>query len=369
LVIVLHYETAELLMINESHVISRAYRNFSVLICRSLYQESQSEEEFSSPAACVPAVQVMEPKLGPMEDQNGSWCPFPKQPQKQLSSMAAQYQGSRYVDTCTVEQTKTWIHSNTDLPCLMTEMILVHATLFEIYPVERRHLLEQHYYVRDFSGSYKRVVHAVLALGGTRATRGMSLREMLQVSLRAASSYCRSRSDIGHIKQHVKHRIDEEVWDQLGKELKDCLTQMLVPAKNWNSPDPRTDLSSIEWQQLEAYGEANHVPNVVKVAKDVEVPDELDPARRDAEHIAMTAKDVLEMYLTTEAKHIIKENCAGAFVIANRYRDWYDLENYHGYLVNDPRRRDGWPDEFYEEYLFLRTESDAANALRNDKRP
>ena len=69
LVIVLHQHRAELQLINSAHVRSHQYRNLSAIVCRSLFQESQSEEEFSSPANCAPAIMVMEP--------SGSWSPGP----------------------------------------------------------------------------------------------------------------------------------------------------------------------------------------------------------------------------------------------------------------------------------------------------
>ena len=61
LVIVLHHDRAELQVINAAHVRLHAYNNLSVIICRSLCQDSQSEEEFSSPAVCAPAIVVMDP--------------------------------------------------------------------------------------------------------------------------------------------------------------------------------------------------------------------------------------------------------------------------------------------------------------------
>jgi hypothetical protein len=56
LVIILHKHRAELQLINAEHVRLNAYSNLPVIVCRSLYQDSQSEGEFSSPAHCAPAI-------------------------------------------------------------------------------------------------------------------------------------------------------------------------------------------------------------------------------------------------------------------------------------------------------------------------
>ena len=79
LVIILHKHRAELQLINSAHVRLHAYSNVSAIVCRGLFQESQSEEEFSSPANWAPAIFVMA--------MNGPWSPVPLNAQQQLGKM------------------------------------------------------------------------------------------------------------------------------------------------------------------------------------------------------------------------------------------------------------------------------------------
>ena len=80
LVIILHKHRAELQLMNTAHVRLKAYSNLSVIICRRLYHDSQSEGEFSIPAHCAPALVVMSLIAG----KNGPWSPIPQNAQQQL---------------------------------------------------------------------------------------------------------------------------------------------------------------------------------------------------------------------------------------------------------------------------------------------
>ncbi len=88
LVIILHSHTAELQCITAEHVRLGSYRHLSIIICRSLYQDSQSEEAISSVAVCAPAIVAMDP--------NGPWSPIPVQAQKQVNKMSPEYDVGMY---------------------------------------------------------------------------------------------------------------------------------------------------------------------------------------------------------------------------------------------------------------------------------
>ncbi len=80
LVIILHKHKAELQLINAAHVRLNAYSQLPVIVCRSLYQDSENGDEFSSPTRCAPAIVVM----SHIENKNGPWSPFPQNAQAQL---------------------------------------------------------------------------------------------------------------------------------------------------------------------------------------------------------------------------------------------------------------------------------------------
>ena len=117
LVIILHKHRAELQLINAAHVRLNAYSNLSVIICRSLYQDSQSEGEFSSPAHCAPAIVVM----SQIVQLNGPWSPIPQNPQQQLGKMEPDYTGLLYEKNMSTGDAVRWAGLNDTIPILMLE--------------------------------------------------------------------------------------------------------------------------------------------------------------------------------------------------------------------------------------------------------
>ena len=64
-------------------------------------------------------------------------------------------------------------------------------------------------YVREFCGSYRRVITSLVANG---LTRGMTLQEMVRLSLRAANAYARSHTDNAVQRAHIHKRMDPVTW-------------------------------------------------------------------------------------------------------------------------------------------------------------
>ena len=118
--IILRSHTAELQCITAEYVRLGSYRHLSIIFCRSLYQDSQSEEAISSIAICAPAIVAMDP--------NGSWSPIPVHAQKQVNKMSREYDGGVYSETLNEDQIAQWLAENEDLPAMMLEMVQIHAS-------------------------------------------------------------------------------------------------------------------------------------------------------------------------------------------------------------------------------------------------
>ena len=78
------------------------------------------------------------------------------------------------------------------------------------------------------------------------AVRGRNLRELLKISLRAASAYARALTDNKGMQDFLELRITEERWEDLAKRPKDCLTEIIKFSDDWTH-DPLLDLQSQDW--------------------------------------------------------------------------------------------------------------------------
>ncbi len=199
LVIILHKHKAALQLINQAHVRLSAYSGLSVIVCRSLHQDSSEEEFFEQnlPAHCAPAIVVMS-QIG---QQNGSWSPAPTNPQQQLMKMCPHYENLKYQVNMSNADAATWAGFNDSLPILRVEMAQACTLVEHTIPVLDR---EEFQYIRDFCGGYRRVISSLVTKG---MTRGMTLQEMVKLSLRAANAYARSSTDNAAQKNHIHKRM------------------------------------------------------------------------------------------------------------------------------------------------------------------
>ena len=281
LVIILHKHKAELQLINYAHVRLNAYSDLSVIICRSLHQDS-SEEEFSEqnlPAHCAPAIVVMS-QIG---QQNGSWSPAPTNPQQQLMKMCPHYENLKYQVNMSNADAATWAGFNDSLPILMVEMAQA-CTLVEHSIIGDK---EDHDYVREFCGCYRRVV-TTLARNGM--TRGMTLREIVRSSLRAAKAYSRSSTDCAAQRENIHKRMEVATSQNLGTRLVDYMNKISAQSDGWTN-DTARDFTSTEWTNLEQIGGTSFMEAEVSLAEDLESADQMRGARAALQECANDTAD------------------------------------------------------------------------------
>ncbi len=85
--------------------------------------------------------------------------PIPLNPQTQLGKMVEEYSGPIYGETLSVKDALDWVTHNDCLPVLMLEMVQMHALVMNAYEGHKR---DNYHYVREFCGSYRRAVSALL---------------------------------------------------------------------------------------------------------------------------------------------------------------------------------------------------------------
>ena len=100
-------------------------------------------------------------------------------------------------------------------------------------------------------------------------TRGMTLQEMVKLSLRAANSYARSSTDNAVQKNYIHKRMSIETWVKIGTYLVTCMNAISVQSKTWTNTDPLRDFTSTEWTDLEQQGASSFVAAEVTIAQDL----------------------------------------------------------------------------------------------------
>ena len=128
-------------------------------------------------------------------------------------------------------------------------------------------------------------------------TRGMTLQEMVKLSLRAASAYARSSTDNAAQKNHIHKRMSIETWVKLGTYLVTCMNAISVQSKTWTNTDPIRDFTSTEWTDLEQHGQTSFVAAEVTIAQDLESEDQMRSARTALQEVATDTADHLGLLL------------------------------------------------------------------------
>jgi hypothetical protein len=80
--------------------------------------------------------------------------------------------------------------------------------------------------------------------------RGMTLGEMVRVSLKAAKCYVRATYDLANMIECLHLRLELDDWNHLSTILVNILEMMVAASAEWNHQDVNTDFMSLAWLQL-----------------------------------------------------------------------------------------------------------------------
>ena len=116
------------------------------------------------------------------------------------------------------------------------------------------------------------------------------MKELLTISLRAASAYARALTDNKQMHNFLSLRIEPARCEDLAKRLQGCLTEILKSSDDWVH-DPIFDFQSQDWVIFEHYGATHYKSITVEVAPHLTDHTQLDSARRNVEIRLETEKD------------------------------------------------------------------------------
>jgi hypothetical protein len=183
-------------------------------------------------------------------------------------------------------------------------------------------------------------------------SRGMTLQEIVKSSLRGANAYSRSSTDTGVQRDHIDKRMSKTMWQDIGKELVNCLDVILKSSEHWQDRDPRRDFLSTEWINLEQHGLTLFVPPLAVIVEELTSKNQMHAARAELQIVADNTADLLRLYVSLVEKIETDKAQLAEWLAANRDLPFY---NYRGLAWDDPERNDGWPNLIYHSYQSLTT--------------
>ena len=242
-----------------------------------------------------------------------------------------------------------WAGANDTLPILMLEMAQPCTLVeFQFKELER----EEFCYVREFCGSYRRVITSLAKNG---LTRGLTLKEMVKTSLLAAKAYSRSSTDCAAQRDHIYKRMSVDMWVSLGPRLVICMGKIAEQSKNCTSTDQMKDFTFTEWTNLEQQGETAFVLDEVAIAQDLQSADEMRGAREALIDIAQETEDRLELLRRIKEQILIHTQEMKLWKRENEAKEWYLMQNYKGLSWDNEDRDDGWPAWEYHQYQTIQS--------------
>ena len=158
-------------------------------------------------------------------------------------------------------------------------------------------------------------------------TRGLTLQEMVKLSLRAANSYSRSSTDNAVQRDHIHKRMSVETWVVIGTFLVSCLKKVSEHSKNWTNTDPLRDFTSTAWTDLEQQGATSFIAAEVAIAQDLESEDQMRGARTALQEVANDTADHLGLLIQVNEQIHIHEQAMEQWMKLHRDETGISLEN------------------------------------------
>mgnify|MGYP000211331175 FL=1 len=259
--------------------------------------------------------------------------------------MCPHYEHLKYQVNMSNADAATWAGLNESLPILMVEMAQA-STLVE-HAISGTKEIED--YVREFCGCYRRLITTLERNG---MTRGMTLREIVKSSLRAAKAYARSSTDCDSQIDNIHKRMAKPTWELLGKRLQECLQTIVAQSEGWTN-DTARDFTSTEWTTLESVGTTSFTGAQVSLAEDLESADQMLSARARLEECASDTADHVGLLIQWKEQLGNHKAEKEQWMAQHGQKEWFKMSEYRGLAWSDDNRNDRWPDYEYHEYQTI----------------